>query len=107
MSLRGVCGCCAVVLVAAALRPLSRSRRRFRPGSNPFASTSWSQTGTAGARPDAGGLRALDNGVPQQVDLVSYEQIPLNIVLALDMSDSVAGDRLEHCAPRAPRSCPA
>ena len=38
----------------------------------------------------------LDNGVPQQVDLVSYEQIPLNVVLALDMSGSVAGDRLDH-----------
>jgi Ca-activated chloride channel homolog len=37
----------------------------------------------------------LDNGVPQQVDLVSFENIPLNVVLALDMSDSVAGDRLE------------
>jgi len=36
-----------------------------------------------------------DNGVAQQVDLVSFEQIPLNVVLALDMSNSVAGDRLE------------
>jgi VWFA-related protein len=36
-----------------------------------------------------------DNGVPQQVDLVSFEQIPLNVILALDMSDSVAGERLE------------
>jgi len=36
-----------------------------------------------------------DNGVQQQVDLVSFEQIPLNVALALDMSDSVAGDRLE------------
>jgi len=36
-----------------------------------------------------------DNGVPQQVDFVSYEQIPLNVVLALDMSESVAGERLE------------
>jgi VWFA-related protein len=36
-----------------------------------------------------------DNGVVQQIDLVSFEQIPLNVVLALDMSDSVAGDRLE------------
>jgi len=36
-----------------------------------------------------------DNGVAQQIDLVSFEQIPLNVVLALDMSDSVAGDRLE------------
>lgn len=37
-----------------------------------------------------------DNGVPQTVDLVSFEQIPLDIVLALDVSDSVSGDRLEH-----------
>jgi len=37
-----------------------------------------------------------DNGVPQQVDLVSYEQIPLNVVLALDMSESVAGERLDN-----------
>src|SRR5439155_11596525 len=36
-----------------------------------------------------------DNGVPQHVDFVSYEQIPLNVVLALDMSESVAGERLE------------
>jgi len=38
----------------------------------------------------------LDNGVPQQVDLVSFEQIPLNVILALDMSRSVAGERLDH-----------
>ena len=47
------------------------------------------------------GLRAadfqvLDNGVPQEVDLASFEQIPLNLVLVFDMSDSVAGERLEH-----------
>ena len=38
----------------------------------------------------------LDNGVPQQVDLVSFEQIPLNLVFVLDMSSSVVGDRLNH-----------
>jgi VWFA-related protein len=38
----------------------------------------------------------FDNGVLQQVDLVSFEQIPLNVILALDMSDSVAGERLDH-----------
>jgi len=38
----------------------------------------------------------LDNGVPQTVEFVSYDQIPLNVVLAFDMSDSVAGERLEH-----------
>jgi VWFA-related protein len=38
----------------------------------------------------------LDNGVRQQVDLVSFEQLPLNVVLTLDMSDSVVGERLTH-----------
>jgi VWFA-related protein len=33
--------------------------------------------------------------VPQQIDLVSFEQIPLNVVLALDRSESVSGDRLD------------
>lgn len=46
------------------------------------------------------GLRAADfeitdNGVEQQIDLVSFEQIPLNVILAFDMSDSVAGERLD------------
>jgi len=41
-------------------------------------------------------FEVFDNGVPQQVDLVSFEQVPLNVILTLDMSDSVAGDRLEH-----------
>jgi VWFA-related protein len=38
----------------------------------------------------------VDNGVPQQIDLASFEQVPLNVVLTLDMSHSVAGARLEH-----------
>jgi VWFA-related protein len=37
----------------------------------------------------------LDNGVAQTVELVSFDQIPLNVILALDMSDSVAGERLD------------
>ena len=41
-------------------------------------------------------FEVIDNGVPQQVDLVSFEQIPLNVILALDMSESVAGERLDH-----------
>jgi VWFA-related protein len=36
-----------------------------------------------------------DNGVAQQVELVSFDQVPLNVIFALDMSDSVAGERLE------------
>jgi VWFA-related protein len=44
----------------------------------------------------AGDFEIADNGIPQQVDLVSFEQVPLDVVLALDMSDSLAGERLAH-----------
>ena len=37
-----------------------------------------------------------DNGVPQAIDLVSFQQIPLNVFLALDTSASVSGERLTH-----------
>lgn len=48
-----------------------------------------------------GGLRPsdfelTDNGVPQRIDYAAFEQIPLNVVLALDTSDSLAGERLVH-----------
>lgn len=36
-----------------------------------------------------------DNGVPQQVDVVSFGEIALNVGLAFDLSESVAGARLE------------
>ena len=36
-------------------------------------------------------FEVFDNGVPQEVEYVSYDQIPLNVVLVFDMSDSVAG----------------
>jgi VWFA-related protein len=41
-------------------------------------------------------FEVLDNGVPQHITLASFEQIPLNVVLALDMSESVAGEPLRH-----------
>ena len=37
-----------------------------------------------------------DNGVLQTVDLVSFQQIPLNVFLAFDVSASVSGERLTH-----------
>lgn len=36
-----------------------------------------------------------DNGVPQQVDVVSFGETSLNVGLAFDLSESVAGERLE------------
>lgn len=37
-----------------------------------------------------------DNGVIQPIDLVSQQQIPLNVFLAFDGSASVTGERLSH-----------
>ena len=37
-----------------------------------------------------------DEGVLQEVDLVSLEQLPLNVILGLDVSESVTGERLDH-----------
>jgi VWFA-related protein len=44
----------------------------------------------------AADFQVIDNGVPQVVDLVMFERLPLKVVMVLDMSDSVAGQRLEH-----------
>ena len=41
-----------------------------------------------------GDFVVLDNGTPQTVDIASYETLPVNVILALDHSQSVTGDRL-------------
>jgi len=41
-------------------------------------------------------FEVLDNGVPQHIDLVSFGELPLNVILAFDMSESVAGSRLRN-----------
>jgi VWFA-related protein len=47
-----------------------------------------------GLRP--GDFEVRDNGVLQQVDFASVAELPLNVVLALDASASLSGDRLPH-----------
>ena len=37
-----------------------------------------------------------DDGVPQEVESVTLDQLPLSVVLALDTSASVSGERLRH-----------
>jgi Ca-activated chloride channel family protein len=44
----------------------------------------------------AADFEVRDNGVLQTVDLVSFQQIPLNVFLAFDASSSVSGERLTH-----------
>jgi Ca-activated chloride channel family protein len=41
-----------------------------------------------------GDFQVLDNGVPQRVSLIAFEDAPVNLVLALDVSGSVVGDKL-------------
>jgi VWFA-related protein len=41
-------------------------------------------------------FEVFDNGVVQQIDLASFEERPVNVILALDMSQSMVGERLEH-----------
>jgi VWFA-related protein len=48
----------------------------------------------AGLRPEDFEVR--DNGVLQQVTLVSLEEVPLDVVLTVDLSASVDGERLAH-----------
>ena len=49
-------------------------------------------TVVSGLRPEDFEVR--DNGVLQKVDLAIFEQLPLNVHLALDLSHSVSGERL-------------
>lgn len=42
-----------------------------------------------------GDFEVLDNGVPQQLDTVSYERLPIDVTIALDVSASVSGPVLE------------
>jgi VWFA-related protein len=41
-------------------------------------------------------FQVRDNGILQEIDHAAFEEIPLNVVLVLDGSDSVKGDRERH-----------
>ena len=96
MNVSNLCGLCVLVLLSAAL-PAQTQAPTF---SAKIEAVRVDALVTDRGQPVLGltpaDFEVLDNGMPQQVDLVSYEQIPLNVVLALDMSESVAGDRLDH-----------
>lgn len=44
----------------------------------------------------AADFEVFDNGVRQTVDLVSFEQLPLNVVFTFDLSASIVGERLDN-----------
>ncbi len=83
----------AVILVAA-LDATQQTPPRFRSG---VEAVTVDALVTSRGRP-IGGLRAddfelLDNGVPQQIRLLGVDVVPLDFVLALDLSESVVGER--------------
>jgi VWFA-related protein len=85
--------------VAAALAPMSVSARR-QTFTSRIEAVRVDVLVTDNGKPVQGlspsDFEVLDNGVRQRVDLASFEQIPLNVVLALDNSASLQGLRLGH-----------
>lgn len=94
----------AVILVLAALLPQAAGPRQDPAQPPTFRSGAAAVTVDVSVRDRRGrpitGLTAadfevLDNGVPQQVDDVSYGRVPIDITVALDVSYSVTGQLLD------------
>jgi tight adherence protein B len=90
LALATVVGCAAAVVHA-------QDRPVFRSG---VEVVELDVSVTRGGQP-VGGLKAqdfslTDNGVGQVIDRVTLDQLPLSVLLALDTSQSVSGDRLRH-----------
>lgn len=87
----------SLLLIAAILAPIGVSPQTF---TSRIEAVRVDVLVTENGRPVQGlktaDFEVLDNGVRQRVDLASFEQIPLNVVLALDMSASLQGLRLGH-----------
>jgi len=90
---------CAVVLLAV-LGAVAVSRAQQATFSSRIETVRVDVLVSAGGAPVRGlgpaDFEVFDNGVRQNVDLVSFERLPLSVVLALDMSDSVVGAKLIH-----------
>jgi VWFA-related protein len=54
---------------------------------------------TAGDKPVLGlkaeDFKIVDNGVPQKADFISFDELPLNVVMTFDVSGSMQGQRLD------------
>jgi Ca-activated chloride channel family protein len=88
-----------VVVVVAAAAALPAAQPQFRAS---IEAVRLDVSVTRGGLP-VGGLRAddflvTDNGAPQRVESVSLESVPLSVMLVLDTSGSVAGERLSQLA---------
>jgi VWFA-related protein len=96
----------AATLIVASSILLAAAGRASRPAVGGQRAAFSSQTQmvridalvTDGGRPVLGlqpvDFEVRDNGVLQQVDLVSFDRVPLTVILTFDTSESVAGQRL-------------
>jgi VWFA-related protein len=95
-------GCLALMVTAVSLLPALRAAA---PAQRVNFSTGVQHVRvdvlvTENTRPVLGLQRddfeVLDNGITQHVEFASFDQVPLNVILVLDLSASVAGERLAH-----------
>ena len=103
----------AAVLIGASLGPSAAGRRAPAVAGNASDGQAPGQALTFSARTEAVRIDALvtengrpvvglqpgdfevrDNGAPQQVDLVSFDRVPLTVIFTFDVSKSVEGQRL-------------
>jgi VWFA-related protein len=92
---RHICGLAAVVVCATSL--VGAQQATFRSGADAVRVDVQVKQGN---RP-VGGLRAehfelRDSGVRQKIEAIAIEDVPVSLLLALDVSDSVRGPALEH-----------
>jgi Ca-activated chloride channel family protein len=89
-------GVCIAVLVGTAVGPSAQQPTFSAKRESVRVDVLVTDRGTVVTGLVAGDFEVRDNGVPQRIDLVSFQQIPLNVLLAFDGSASVAGERLKH-----------
>ncbi|HEY7696994.1 MAG TPA: VWA domain-containing protein [Vicinamibacteria bacterium] len=86
------------LVVLAALSPMQeRDRPVFRISTEAVqADVFVEQDGRAAVGLNASDFELLDDGVPRKIDSVAVAEIPVNVVLVLDISGSVKGATLTH-----------
>jgi Mg-chelatase subunit ChlD len=87
----------AAAVLAVAVGPVAQKQATFSTGIEAVRVDALVLDGARVVRGlGAADFQIRDNGVPQAVNVVSFEQVPLIVVLVLDASDSVVGPRLDH-----------